>query len=352
MERRDVLASPLGSLALHHLAKARRLLEGGKPGGGSPGPASVSRTGTAGRSEGSDAPEETPDQEGAEPAAAFPVHDLRLDFPAVICALGDLLLDVIVRVDGPIAADTDTYGRSRVAPGGQAANVAAWVAALGRPARFVGKRARDPAGRLLAGELTRRGVELAGPEVDAGTGTVVSLADPDGRRTMLTDRGVAPALAPGELDPAWFACEALHVPGYSLTRFPIGDAAREAVRLARESGATVSVDLSGTSAIEELGVGRFRQIVTGLRPDIVFGNEEEFDLAGRLEAQTLVIKRGARGCLVRRDGQEIDLPAESSEVIDTTGAGDAFAAGWLVGGPEVALAAAARCVASMGAFPS
>jgi len=269
----------------------------------------------------------------------------------VICAIGDLLLDVVVRVDGPIAADTDTYGRSRVAPGGQAANVAAWVAALGGRARFVGKRARDPAGRLLAAELAGRGVELAGPEVEGGTGTVVSLADSEGRRTMLTDRGIAPALAPDELDPVWFACEALHVPGYSLTRFPIGDAAREGVRIAREAGASVSVDLSGTSAIEELGVDRFRHVVAELRPDTVFGNEDEFELVGVLEAPTMVVKLGSRGCVVRCDGAETELAAEPAEVLDTTGAGDAFAAGWLVGGPEVALAAAARCVASMGAFP-
>jgi ribokinase len=83
----------------------------------------------------------------------------------LVCSVGDLLLDVIVRLDGPIAADTDTYGRTRVGAGGQAANVAAWVSALGGRGRFVGKRARDPAGLVVAEELRRRGVELAGPEV-------------------------------------------------------------------------------------------------------------------------------------------------------------------------------------------
>ena len=113
----------------------------------------------------------------------------------MICTLGDLLLDVVVRLDGPIAEDTDTYGRTRVGPGGQAANVAAWTAALGGRARFIGKRADDPAGVMLADELRRRGVELAGPVQEAGTGTVVSVATPDGKRTMLTDRGIAPGFA-------------------------------------------------------------------------------------------------------------------------------------------------------------
>src|SRR6266550_3376842 len=103
--------------------------------------------------------------------------------PQMICALGDLLLDVIVRLEGPIAEDTDTYGRTRVGAGGQAANVAAWVAALGGRARFIGKRAGDPAGLLIAKELRQQGVEVVGPKVDSGTGTVVSIATPDGRRT-------------------------------------------------------------------------------------------------------------------------------------------------------------------------
>ena len=135
-----------------------------------------------------------------------------------IVTLGDLLLDVIVRLDGPIAGDTDTYGRTRVGAGGQAANVAAWAAALGAEARFVGKRALDPAGRIVSEELRARGVELAGPEVETGTGTVVSLATPDGRRAMLSDRGVAPELRAEELDASWFADgDWLHVPGYSLS---------------------------------------------------------------------------------------------------------------------------------------
>ncbi len=123
----------------------------------------------------------------------------------MICTLGDLLLDVVVRLDGPIEGDTDTYGRTRVGPGGQAANVAAWVAELGGEARFIGKRAADPAGRMLADELERRGIEVKGPEVESGTGTVVSLAGPDGTRTMLSDRGVSPDFAPEEFESSWVA---------------------------------------------------------------------------------------------------------------------------------------------------
>src|SRR5918992_3859943 len=101
----------------------------------------------------------------------------------MICTLGDLLLDVVVRLDGPIAADTDTYGRTWVGPGGQASNVAAWVGELGGRARLLARRADDTAGRLLADELARRGVEVAGPVREGSTGTVVSIASPNANRT-------------------------------------------------------------------------------------------------------------------------------------------------------------------------
>jgi sugar/nucleoside kinase (ribokinase family) len=269
-------------------------------------------------------------------------------FLRVICTLGDLLLDVIVRLDGPITEDTDTYGRTRVGAGGQAANVAAWVVELGGRARFVGKRARDPAGRLLAEELRGRGVELAGPEEDGGTGTVVSLAGADGSRTMLTDRGVSVELHPDELEEGWLAgCERLHLPAYSLVSSPI----REAALAAAELASRVSVDLSSTAALEAAGVRPFRALLSELGPDVVFANEDEAELVGEIEAETVVVKRGAAGCSVRRAGSETAYPARPADVVDTTGAGDAFAAGFLLAGPELALDAASRCVSEMGAVP-
>ena len=266
----------------------------------------------------------------------------------MLCTLGDLLLDVIVRLDGPIAEDTDTYGRTRVGAGGQAANVAAWTASLGHPARFIGKRARDPAGRLVADELRRRGVEIAGPEVEEGTGTVVSIATPDGQRKMLTDRGVALAFYAEELDRAWLeGCERLHVPGYSFVTSPIREAALAAGRLAPR----VSVDLSSTTAIAEAGLDVFRSVLAALAPDIVLANEDEAALVGEIEAETVVVKRGARGCVVRSGREEREYPAQATTVVDATGAGDAFAAAFLVGGPDLALRTAARCISHMGAMP-
>jgi ribokinase len=268
--------------------------------------------------------------------------------PQMICSVGDLLLDVVVRLEGPIAEDTDTYGRTRVGAGGQAANVTAWVVALGGQARYIGKRARDPAGRLVSEELQARGVEVAGPEMETGTGTVVSIATADGKRTMLSDRGVAPELRPEELDGKWFeSCERLHLPAYSLLLSPIREAGLAAARLAP----AVSVDLSSTAAIRTAGVEQLRRVIAEVEPDVVFANENEAALVGRLDVETLVVKRGARGCSVYAGGEERAYPAEPAEAVDSTGAGDAFAAGFLLGGPGLAVHAAARCVAQMGAMP-
>jgi sugar/nucleoside kinase (ribokinase family) len=272
----------------------------------------------------------------------------------VICTLGDVLLDVIVRTSEPLAPGADSPAETRLATGGQAANVAAWVAELGERARCVVKQADDAAGTLARTLLERRGVELVGPVVAGTTGTVVALVSPDGERTMATDRGVSVDLHVDELEPAWFECSWLHLSGYALLAEPIAEAALAAARLARAREARVAVDLSSWSAIRAYGPERFRANLDAAAPDVVFANEPEWEMVGGAYAlaETSVVKRGSRGVEVRSsEGVEELLPLDA-EVVDTTGAGDALAAGFLVGGIELGLEAAARCVAGLGAVPS
>jgi ribokinase len=260
-----------------------------------------------------------------------------------ICALGDLLLDVIVRLGEPLSPGADARAETRVGAGGQAANVAAWAVELGAQGRFVGKRGDDEAGRLAAAELERRGVEVAGPVAAERNGVVVSLVEPGGDRTMASDRGVAPTLRLDELDAAWFVdCDWLHLTGYSLLASPIAEAAEAAASL-RAGG--LSVDLSSWTSIRESGL---RERLERLRPDVVFGNEEEWRALGDgVPGAVRVVKRGPRGFVA--GGEEV--AALPGEVVDSTGAGDALAAGFLVGGVELAREAAARCVAKLGAMP-
>jgi sugar/nucleoside kinase (ribokinase family) len=166
---------------------------------------------------------------------------------------------------------------------------------------------------------------------------------------MFPARGVATDLRPEELEPAWLACDHLHVSGYALTADPVASAATRAVELARQGGARVSVDLSSWSAIRERGVHRFRALVEELRPEVVFANEQEEEVfGGPLPGAVWILKRGAGGCSF--DGEErAAVPVDA--VVDTTGAGDALAAGWIVGGPDLALATAARCIQRAGAMP-
>ncbi len=168
----------------------------------------------------------------------------------MICVLGDAHLDVIVAIAGPVAADTDTPAQTRVSVGGQAANVAAWVAALGGSSRLIAALADDPAAALVASELASRGVELVGPVIGGHTGVVVSLSASGADRSMLTDRGVGTLLAAAALQPGWFdGCSWLHLPAYSLVSEPVQGAALAAAEEARARSARLSVDLSSTAAM-------------------------------------------------------------------------------------------------------
>jgi sugar/nucleoside kinase (ribokinase family) len=274
-----------------------------------------------------------------------------------IATLGDVLLDVVVLLSEPLAPGGDVRASTRAGAGGQAANVAAWAVELGAEARCIAKRGDDPAGELVARELAAHGIELVGPTAADATGVVVSIVR-DGDRSLASDRGVAPSLAPEELDAAWLACDVLHLSGYALLREPIAATALLAARLARDEGARVSVDVAAWTEIRSYGPVRFRELLDELAPDVLFATEAEWELLGGayLTAPVGVLKRGARGCTVFTQDAKLDFAAVAAEVVDPTGAGDALAAGFLLGGSleEAArrgIDAASRCVAKVGSLP-
>ena len=264
--------------------------------------------------------------------------------PLSVCTIGDLILDVVVLPDRPLAPDADTPATIRFAAGGQAANVAAWASDLGARSRLICKRGNDVSSELAASELARFGVEICGPVVEGRGGVVASVRDAVGRRTMASDRGVAALLHPSELDPAWVqSCDMLHVSGYCLLREAMAEVAIEAARLAPR----VTVDLASAHDIGIVGGRRFSARLQALGPDLVFATEAERAAVPDFDA-TWVIKLGARGASF----PEGLYPAPPVVAVDTTGAGDALAAGYLVGGPELAIQAAARSVGLIGAMPS
>jgi len=162
---------------------------------------------------------------------------------------------------------------------------------------------------------------------------------------MASDRGVAASLELAELDPGWIeSCDVLHVSGYCLLHEPMTGAAIEAARLVRPG--RVSVDLASARDIEILGAGRFAARLRALGPDLVFATEDERAAVPDFDA-AWVIKLGARGARF----PEGFYAAPAVAAVDTTGAGDALAAGYLVGGPELAIETAARSVTLIGAMP-
>jgi sugar/nucleoside kinase (ribokinase family) len=161
---------------------------------------------------------------------------------------------------------------------------------------------------------------------------------------MASDRGVSSLLAATEVDPSWIAsCEVLHVSGYCLMAEPMAEAAIYAARHARR----VTVDLASAHDIELLGAQTFSSRLEALGPDLAFATEAERAAVPDFDT-SWVIKHGVRGATF----PEGFYPAPVVAAVDSTGAGDALAAGYLVGGPELAIATATHSVGLVGAMPS
>lgn len=279
----------------------------------------------------------------------------------LVSCLGDIMLDVIVDAPAGLVPDDDTPATITFAAGGQAANVAAWTAALGGRSRVYGPRSESGNGLLVEEALNAAGVEVHGP-VTVRSGTVMSLVA-DGYRSLASDPGSSDWLrllsAGAWLDDAdW-----LFVSGYALLRAPAPQLVVALAATARRAGTRVAVDLSSASMITEYGAARFRRLWQALEPAVVFANDPEWAAThtgrsttapssfGAGGTSVLVLKQGSAGCTFVIDGVGDHRSPVPGTVRDVTGAGDALAAGFLLGGTELAMEAAARCVAQLGAQP-
>ena len=247
---------------------------------------------------------------------------------SVLAVVGDLVEDVVVWPDGPVERGTDTSARVYRARGGSAANVAV-AAAPYAATRFLGCVGADRLGDRLVAELGTAGVDVRAQR-RGRTGTVVVLVDVDGERTFLPDRAAAADLAPllaGDLQDV----VVLHVPAYGLH----GGVTATTVRglVLQSEGLAVSLDASSAAVLRAIGVADYLALVARVRPVVLFANADEArELGlGRLDGTTVVLKDGARPTTVLLpDGGALTVPVEPVRgVRDSTGAGDAFAAGWL-----------------------
>jgi sugar/nucleoside kinase (ribokinase family) len=252
---------------------------------------------------------------------------------AVLVVLGDLVEDVVVELGGPVALASDTPARIHRRRGGSAANVAAAAGALGAQVRFVGQVGEDSTGEVLVADLASAGVDVRHVRRAGRTATIVVLVDAAGERTMLVDPGAARDL--DTADPGWLDdATVLHLTLYSLLEEPVATTSRELAAMARRAGVPVSVDLSSVGLIEAAGADDVRARVEAIGPSVVFANADEARLlqidASFAGVPTFVKAGAAPATVFPMAGPGVEVPAlVVGQPVDTTGAGDAFAAGVL-----------------------
>jgi sugar/nucleoside kinase (ribokinase family) len=270
--------------------------------------------------------------------------------PRRILVIGDVMTDVIVRPEGPLARGSDRRASITLEPGGSAANQAAWLASFGVSVDFVARvgaaDVQSEAARLkeigvtphLIGDRTRE------------TGRLIALIDADGERSFLTDRGANEALEARDIPDALIEGAALiHLSGYSFFAPSPRAAVLDVVRRAGKK--PVSVDPASAEFLREIGADRFLDLTRGAAT--LFPNEDEAAiLAGCADAEIqcarlaahyalAVIKRGPGGAEAAQGARRWRVEAPKIEAVDTTGAGDAFVAAFLserLSGADVQLA--------------
>ena len=307
----------------------------------------------------------------------------------MIVSLGDLMVDAYFQIPDRRNPRTDTQGRVDLAAGGSAANFAVWIARHGRKSGLIGRVGDDFLGRALFADLEHEGVcpyLVFDPDPDYGTGRVGVIVAVDGERDMVCDRRANARLSVDDIPEDVVAgAEWLHVSGYVFLEEAPAKAARYCIDMAREAGVPVSVDPAAYSFIQTLGREAFLNLCEGatvILPNLdegraMTGLEQPEDIASCLldHFPVVALKLGAGGCLgMARQwsgtgtagistGEKgfvaaVRFAAVPAEVIDTTGAGDAFDAGFVLeyslgAGLAASLARAnemgARVVARIGA---
>jgi sugar/nucleoside kinase (ribokinase family) len=287
-----------------------------------------------------------------------------------ILCIGDLALDVISQLKEPINYGNDTASRISSHPGGQAANVATWITRTHSKAQLVARVGNDPVGFALISDLDKYGVEHMNlMHSGRPTGVVVILVDSNGERTMFPDNGANADLEVSDLPPL-DDVDGVYVSGYALLDFRSREAVLSMITKIKAAGKPIYFDPTTTGAMKIVSRDEVLSWVK-LMDGILLNSEEALYLGDAKDVETaeknltaytplVVIKLGSRGAMAVHKEIIAKVSAVTTNVVDTTGAGDSFAAGfipkWLeTNDLEAALSAgtalAAKCVATVGARP-
>lgn len=260
-----------------------------------------------------------------------------------VVTLGDINIDLIASLSCyPAPGGDEVAERVEVHNGGSAANTATVLARFGVDVGIIGRVGRDPFAELALNRLAAAGVDLSCIQRDdkLTTGLVFIAVTPDGERTMFSCRGANSWLDAARLDEGYIAqADVFHLSGYALLAEPQRRAARRVVERAHRAGVTVSLDVGVEAA------ARVTEEVKALLPlvNLIFPNQAaaehltnrkgEEAVRALLEygVETVALKLGERGCVVGREGEIFSVPTFAVEVQDTTGAGDSFDAGFILG---------------------
>ena len=229
------------------------------------------------------------------------------------------------------------YGSQRAA-GDSAANTMSGLARLGAKAGFLTMMGNDEMGQFFTNEMTRTGVEMLALKSDTPTGRVIAMVTPDGERTFATCLGASIELSPNDIKPELFDnWDIFYIEGYLVAN---PDMLRKAISTAKDKGLKIAIDLASYNVVEESR--DFLLELVNNYVDIVFANEQEaLALTGMEPENALhyiaercdiaVVKIGAKGAYIQRGNEIVTIPPMKADVVDTTGAGDMWAAGFLAG---------------------